>query len=111
MKGGKPPGPDGLIPELFIYGIDTLLPLIHQLFNRLFRHGEYPEEWCNSMITTLHKKGGANDIYNYRGMSLQNIFSKIYASIINRRLQFFAQIYNKISEAQADFKCRRKISA
>ena len=41
---------------------------------------------------------------NYRGISLQNIFSKIYASIINRRLQFFAQIYNKISEGQAGFK-------
>ena len=101
MKRGKAPGPDGLVPEVFIYGIDTLLPLINRLFNRLFRHDEYPEEWCNSIITTLHKKGDANDVNNYRGISLQNIFSKIYASIINRRLQFFAQIYNKISEAQA----------
>ena len=101
MKRGKAPGPDGLIPELYIYGIDTLLPLFNRLFNRLFRHGEYPEEWCNSIITTLYKKGDTNDVNNYREISLQNIFSKIYASSINRRLQFFAQIYNKISEAQA----------
>ena len=53
---------------------------------------------------TLHKKGDINDANNYRGISLQNVFSKVYASIVNRRLSFFARIYRKISEAQSGFK-------
>ena len=81
-------------------GYQKVRALMLQLFNGI----RYPEEWCNSIITTLHKKGDANDVNNYRGISLQNILSKLYASIINRHLQFFAQIYNKISEAQAGFK-------
>ena len=104
MKKGKAAGLDSIIPEMFIYGIECLLPLINRFFNRLFSLGEYPESWYNSIIVTLHKKGDVNDGNNYRGISLQSVFSKLYASIINRRLSFFAQIYGKISEAQAGFK-------
>ena len=56
MKKGKSPGSDNFIPEFFIYGIDTLCPILVRLFNRLFSNGEYPLEWCNSIIITLHKK-------------------------------------------------------
>jgi len=34
MKKGISPGPDNFIPELFIYGIDTLCPILVRLFNR-----------------------------------------------------------------------------
>ena len=33
-----------------------------------------------------------------------NIFSKIYIYIINRRLTFYCDLFNKISEAQAGFR-------
>ena len=57
MKKGKLPGPDNFIPDFFIYGIDTSdSPILVRLFNRLYNTGEYPLEWCNSIIITLHKK-------------------------------------------------------
>ena len=104
MNKGKAAGPDSIIPETFIFGIEIMLPLINRFFNRLFSLGEYPESWYNSIIVRLHKKGDINDANNYRGISLQNVFSKLYASIVYRRLSFFAQIYGKISEAQSGFK-------
>ena len=82
-------GPDDLIPKFFINGIETLLSLINRLLNRLFQSGQYPDNWYNSIIVTLYKKGDINDVNNYQGISLENVFSKLYASIINRRIRNF----------------------
>ena len=88
---------------LFIHSIDVILPIIHKLFNRLFSYGEFPEAWSNSIIVPLHKKGDVNEPVNYRGILLLDIFGKLYASILNRRITFYTNIYNKITESQAGF--------
>ena len=69
----------------------------------MFDKAEFPTSWCKSIIVTLSKKGDANSSDNYRGISLLTIFSKIYTSIISRRVTFYTNIYNKISESQAGF--------
>ena len=72
FRKGKKPGPDCLLPEFFIYGIDSIAHILVKLFNRLFQKGEYPESWCESLIVVLHKKGDINNTDHYRGISLQN---------------------------------------
>ena len=67
LKAEKKPGPDSIIPEFFMYGGETLLPILIKLFNRLFKNGEYPDNWTESIIVTLHKKGDVNNVENYRG--------------------------------------------
>jgi len=104
MKAGKKSGPDNLIPEFFIYGVDIILPILVKLFNRIFETGEYPDSWTESLIVTLHKKGDVNNTDNYRGISLQNVLSKIYCCVLVYRLNFFTQMYDKISENQGGFK-------
>ena len=104
LKEEKAAGPDGIVPGLFIHSIDLILPIMHKLFNRLFSRGEFPEAWCDSIIVPLHKKGSLNDPANYRGISLLDIFGKIYTSVLNRRVTFYANLYNKISESQAGFR-------
>ena len=88
----------------FIHSINLILPIIHKVFNRPFSRGEFPEEWCDSIIIPLHKKGSLNDPANYRGISLLGIFGKIYTSVLNRRVTFYANLYNKISESHAGFR-------
>ena len=92
------------MPGLFIHSIDVILPIIHKLFNLLFSYGEFPEAWSNSIIVPPHKKGDVNEPVNYRGISLLDIFRKLYASILNRRITFYTNIYNKITESQAGFR-------
>ena len=104
LKCGKSAGTDEIIPEFFIHSVDNILPLLNRFFNRMFDKAEFPNSWCNSIIVTLYKKGDANSPDNYRGISLLNIFSKIYTSIISRRVTFYTNIYNKISESQAGFR-------
>ena len=104
LKRGKSAGPDGILPEFFIDCIDTLLPVISKLFNRLFLNGIFPSCWSQSILFPLHKKGDINVPDNYRGISLLDVFGKNYTSIINRRITFYINIYGKVSDAQAGFR-------
>ena len=104
LKTSKAAGFDNLPPGIFKHGIDIILPLVTRLFNRLFDLGEFPEDWGFSYIVPIHKKGDKNCVENYRGISLLDIFGKIYTSIINRRLIFATNLYSMISESQAGFR-------
>ena len=57
-----------------------------------------------SIIVPLFKKGNLNDPDNYRGISLCDISSRLYSSIINNRLQEWIEQNNLRGECQAGFK-------
>jgi hypothetical protein len=70
----------------------------------LFDRGIYPDSWTESIVLPLYKKGDVNDPGNYRGISLCNISSKVYAAVINARLQRWVELNNITGEWQAGFK-------
>ena len=96
LKQEKSAGPDSIVSGLFINCIELILPILHKLFNRIFEHGEFPKDWCNSIIVPLHKHGDVHDPINYRGISLLDVFGKIYTGILNRRITFYVNIYSKV---------------
>ena len=104
LKQEKSAGPDSIVPGLFINCIELILPILYKLFNRIFEHGEFPKDWCNSIIVPLHKRGDVHDPINYRGISLLDVFGKIYTGILNRRITFYVNIYSKLSESQSGFR-------
>ena len=73
-------------------------------FNALFDRGIYPDSWKESIILPLFKKGNQNDPNHYRGISLCDISSKLYSSIINNRLQEWIERNNLTGECQAGFR-------
>jgi hypothetical protein len=52
----------------------------------------------------LYKKGDVNSPGNYRGISLSDTSSKVFGTIINRRLQAWVEENNITGEFQAGFK-------
>lgn len=91
-----------LVPEHFIVSVDLLLPYIRQIFNRIFLRGIFPDQWSLSLLVPVYKKGPLNNPDNYRGIALLQIhvLSKLYVNILNKRLAFFTNAYDKITEAQ-----------
>eukprot|EP00745_Piridium_sociabile_P002264 TRINITY_DN113801_c0_g1_i1.p1 TRINITY_DN113801_c0_g1~~TRINITY_DN113801_c0_g1_i1.p1 ORF type:complete len:177 (-),score=18.67 TRINITY_DN113801_c0_g1_i1:134-664(-) len=89
LKKGKAAGPDGIINELLKNACksDVVLGFFVTFFNALFDRGVYPESWTESIVLPLYKKGNVNNPNNYRGISLSNVCSKLYSSVINSRLQ------------------------
>ena len=104
LHESKAAGLDEIFPGFFIHGIDIILPLVVRFFNRLFESGEFPESWGRSCIIPIPKTGDKNCVENHRGIPLLDIFGKLYTSIINRRINFYVNLYSKLSEAQAGFR-------
>ena len=94
LKNGKAAGPDKLISEIFKFAQNYIVDFLVKLFNVLFDKGVYPDNWTESIVVPLFKKGNINDVNNYRGISLCDVGSKIYGCIINARLQDWVELKN-----------------
>ena len=99
LKAGKAAGLDEISGEFLKTAEDIITPFLTKLFNQLFDNGIFSEEWSRSVLIPLFKKGDANNPENYRG-----IISKVFTSIINRRLYMWAEKEHKICEKQAGFR-------
>ena len=93
-----------LVPAHFIYGLHFLLPYIVKVFNRIYMSETFPNAWSHAVLVPIHKKGDLDNPDNYRGIALLDVFSKIYISIINKRVTIFTEIFDKISESQSGFR-------
>lgn len=104
LKSGKAAGPDSLSAEFIMNPSGALLDYIHLIFNNIFDTSRYPGQFRESIIFPLFKKGNTNDVNNYRGISLLNVLSKVFARIINNRLKDWAEDMNIIPLSQAGFR-------
>lgn len=61
--------------------------VLWKLIDKIWKEGEIPEEWNRGLISLIYKKGRKDDVKNYRGVRLMDTAYKIYADILNERLQ------------------------
>ena len=104
LKNNKAAGPDCLIGEFYKNAVKEIMPFLVKFFNHIFDRGIFPTDWCLAILQPLHKKGDLNVPDNYRGISLLNTCSKIYTSILNRRINSWINENNIIGEEQAGFR-------
>ena len=45
-----------------------------------------PAQWLKGIMFPIHKKGDKRNPYNYRGITLLSVVSKIYETILTKRL-------------------------
>jgi hypothetical protein len=57
LKKYKSPGGDEIPAELIEGGGETLLSPIHKLINSVWNKEELPDQWKESIIVPIHKKG------------------------------------------------------
>ncbi len=74
------------------------------MFNNILVSGYFPDQWTEGIIIPLHKKGSVDDISNYRGITLVSCFSKLFTTILNKRIELFCEDYAKLSDAQFGFR-------
>ena len=99
------PGPDMSLNEFFKYGSASLINYLHALFIKLFHMGYFPEQWSESFIVPIFKKGDINEVvFNYRGITLLSTLRKLFTRILNNRLNKWAEMYNVYIEAQVGFR-------
>jgi hypothetical protein len=68
LKKYKSPGCDQIPAELIQAGGESLLSVIHKLVNSIWNKEELPDQWKESIIVPVHKKGDKTDCNNYHGV-------------------------------------------
>ena len=99
LKSHKSPGIDQIPAELIMEGGRTIRYQIHKLIVSIWNKEELPEEWKESIIVPIHKKGDKTDCNKYRGISHLPTTYKILSNILLSRLTPYAE------EISGDHQC------
>ena len=102
QENSKSPGTDHLIAEVFKHSFDIISPFLTRLYNKIFEEGIFPETWGEGIIIPIFK-GGNPEAKNFRGITLNNIISKIYSKLLVTRLTNWAKKHEKIIDNQFGF--------
>ena len=84
LKSHKSQGIDEIPAELIEAGGGTICGEIHKLIASIWKKEKLPEEWKESIIVPIHKKGDKTDCNNYRGISLLPTIYKILSNIFSQ---------------------------
>jgi hypothetical protein len=85
LKSNKSPGTDQILAELIKAGGETYSE-IHRLICSIWNKEESPQQWKESIIVPIYKKGDKTDCNNYQGISLLLTAYKILSNILLARL-------------------------
>jgi len=86
----KSPGIDQIPAELIKAGGRTICCEIHKLIISVWNKEELPDEWKESIIVPICKKGDKTGCNNYRGISLLPTTYKVLSNILVSRLMSYA---------------------
>ena len=102
LKRHRAAGPDDLMPALFKDGGDVICSALADLFKLIWDQESVPQTWGESIIVPLFKKGNRSSCGNHRGISLTPVVTRLFASLILRRLTPTRE--SQIREEQAGFR-------
>ena len=101
LKMGKLAGMDNIPAELVLAGGEAVIDILAAISNKIWKTGEWPTTWTQSLVITLPKRGNLQLCQNYRTISLISHPSKVMLKIILNILQ--PQAEKIIAEEQAGF--------
>ena len=88
-----------------VAGGRTIRGEIHKLIISIWNKEELPDEWKESIIVHIYKKGDKTDCNNYRGISLLQTTYKVLSNILLSRLVPYAN--EVIGDHQCGFRRNR----
>ena len=104
LRGNKAGGKNGLLPELWKCCGANLLEHLVELFHQIWQDGCVPQEWKDALIVPI-KKGDLSLCDNWRGISLLDVGGKMFAKIIQQRLQTVVE--EVLPDSQCGFRSGR----
>jgi hypothetical protein len=105
LKRYKLPGSDGIPAELIQAGGEILRSKIHKVIKSNRTKEELSDQWKESIIIPVHKKGDRTYCSNYRGISLLSTSYKILSNIFLSRLSPYI---HEIGDHQCGFRRNRR---
>jgi hypothetical protein len=86
LRSYKSPGTDQIQAEFIKAGGETLYSEIHRLICSIWNKEGLPQQWKESIIVPIYKKGDKTECNNCRGISFLSAAYKIVSNILLVRL-------------------------
>jgi hypothetical protein len=99
LRSYKSLGTDQILAKLIKTGGETLCFEIHNLICFTWNKEELPQQWKESILVPIHKKGDKPDCNNYQGISLLSTTYKILSKILVAMLTLY------VNEITWDHQC------
>ncbi|RVW85171.1 Transposon TX1 uncharacterized 149 kDa protein [Vitis vinifera] len=87
LNGDKAPGPDGFPIAFWQFCWDFVKDKIMGFFKDFFERGKFVRSLNSTFLVLVPKKGGADDLRDYRPISLVGGLYKILAKVLANRLK------------------------
>ncbi|XP_065582594.1 uncharacterized protein LOC136041763 [Artemia franciscana] len=87
LKNGRAAGTDRISAEMIKASLSVCMTVWLTLFASIWTSEKVPDDWTESTLIRLFKKGDATKCENWRGISLISTPGKLFAQIILRRIQ------------------------
>ena len=89
LKPHKATGPDDISPRFLKEMAEPLTPILTLIFSASLKQGKTPDDWKESNVSLIFKKGDKRQPANYRPVSLTSVCSKVLEHIIHSHLMNF----------------------
>ena len=104
LKNTNAKGSDGISYRFLMDSLTVLDFYILVIVNTSIVTGNYPDPWKHPHINPIFKNGDADDVSNYRPISLLPIISKILEKIVANQLMTFLEKNNLLARSQHGFR-------
>ena len=99
-KNNSSPGLDGIDYEILQKLPPKFQLLLLDIFNEMYKKGEYPTDWQHSFVHMIDKPG-KNSV---RPIALTSCVGKVFEGLVKSRLQWWAEHENILPKNQAGFR-------
>ena len=99
LKMGKSAGVDNIPAEFVQAEAEAMIDILTSICNKIWKTGEWPTTWTQSLVITLPKKGNLQLCQNYRTISkvmLKNILNSHKQSKYNKPIRNTVFNFNKL---------------
>ena len=110
LKNNKTPGLDEISNEMLKNLTIPAKALITKVFNNILLSGMYPNKWNKGYVTAIHKSKTTTDPNNYRCLTINSSFGKLFNRILNERLTSYLEKHQIISPCQIGFQTKKQTS-
>ena len=104
LDNGKATGLDGICVKSLKAGSPILSYYLTFIYNLSLSTGVVPSCWKRKRVTPLFKKGDADDVNNYRPISILPITMKVFEKIVHFQISEFLERNKIISQYQSGFR-------
>lgn len=106
--GNTSPGPDGISYNILRHLPRETLGVLLNVFNNIWTTQAFPDSWRLATVVPIPKPGkDHSDASNYRPISLTSCLCKLMEKMVNRRLVWYLETNNSLSNLQCGFRKNR----